>query len=481
MNIPDQSRIPILEALSRYTQGNPAYFRIPGHRGPRGINARFRAFAGDGIFSLDRTETPLLDDLHSPREAIREAQELAADLFGADRTWFSVNGTSAGIQAMMLACASPGEKIILPRNAHRSCLSGLILGDIRPVYVRPGFITDWEIPGGLRAGDVRQALAEHPDTKAVLAVSPTYHGLTSDLAGIAEACHEARVPLLVDEAHGAHFYFSDALPAGALASGADACAQSTHKVLGALTQASMVHVRGSRVSAERLSAAMKILQTTSPSYLLMASLDCARQDMALHGGEWTDRALNLAAVLCRGMDDIPGIRYLKAALKDPARITIDVSGLGLTGFGAKKALFEEHGVDMELADLSSVTGIITGANTKEDIERLLSALRSLASRAPVPPGGRTAVQARPAEPPQAPAVLMPRQAFFADAKAIPWEQSRGRIAAETIALYPPGIPVVYPGEIITPEVWEYVDNNRQAGCRIQGPSDTMLDTVRVID
>lgn len=495
----DQRRMPLLEALSRYIGYDPAYFRIPGHRGAGGVNAAFRELAGDAVFALDRTETPLLDDLHAPREAIKEAQELAASLFGADRTWFSVNGTSAANQAMMIACASPGEKIILARNAHRSCLSGLILGDIRPVYVKPRFLDSWGFPGGLHPDDVKAALADHPDAKAVLMVSPTYHGLASDIATIADVCHRAGVPLLVDEAHGAHFYFSGELPAGALASGADACAQSTHKVLGALTQASMIHTRGIRVDADRLSAAMKLLQSTSPSYLLLASLDSARQEMAMRGRAWTDKSLNLAAVLCGGAEKIAGLRCLgreviggrhRSSLNalppstngiadlDSTRVTVDVSGLGLTGFEAKRVLFAEFAVDLELADLRNVTGIITAGNTIWDIEKYLGGLREL--------GAKAGVCIRPedrniGEPPVAPVSLSPRQAFFAAHNRFSWEDAKGRVSAETIALYPPGIPIVYPGEVITPDVWEYIDTNHHRGCGIQGPSDSSFATVLCVE
>lgn len=480
----DQDRTPVFDAITEYIGRQPAYFRIPGHRFERGVSERWTAAVGDGIFRYDLTETPLLDDLHHPEGAILEAERLAAEVFGSDRCFFLVNGTTCGNEAMIASTAFDGRKIAIPRNAHKSALMGLIIGGAEPVYIMPRLSEEWGIHGGVTPGDVEAAFAEHPDLKGVLVVSPTYYGVCSDLAGIAAVCHAHDAALLVDEAHGAHLYFSDDLPDGAMTQGADMCAQSIHKVTGSLTQSSMLQVREGLADTDRVDATLRIVQSTSPSYLLMTSLDVARRDLALRGTEMIAHAVRLAQSARDRLNAIPGIRCPGGELAgrdgiaavDPTRLIISAAELGITGFDLKSELYEKHGVDLELADHINALAIVTYANTEEDMNRLAGALEQVASA-----GARgEPVRNDVSLPDLPPRRLTPREAYFSESRPVPWAEARGRVAAEMIAPYPPGIPVIYPGEVLTDGIWEYVEAFRARGRHLHGPADGVLDSFKVI-
>ncbi|HEY9736470.1 MAG TPA: aminotransferase class I/II-fold pyridoxal phosphate-dependent enzyme, partial [Trichocoleus sp.] len=288
----DQTQAPLLEALTQSARRPHAAFYAPGHKRGQGIPKRLQALLGESVFAADLPELPELDNLFAPEGAIAQAQALAAAAFGAEQTYFLANGSTCGIEAAVLAACRPGEKIVVPRNAHQSVVSALILSGALPVWVQPEYDASWDLVGAVRPEAVAMALQQHPDSRAVLVVSPTYQGICSDLAGIADIAHSYGLPLLVDEAHGPHFTFHPDLPTPALAAGADLAVQSTHKVLSALTQASMLHVQGDRICRQRLQRALQLTQSTSPSYLLLASLDAARQQMALEGYSLLSETLN---------------------------------------------------------------------------------------------------------------------------------------------------------------------------------------------
>ena len=303
----DQNRMPLVEALQQFREEAPAYFRIPGHRFERGLD---EALNGASLAAYDLSEAEGLDDLHHAEGVIAEAQRLAAETWKAKKTFFLVNGTTCGNEAMVLSSVKEGEKIIVPRNVHKSVLMGLILCGATPVYVMPEYSTKWQMWGGVTPETIENAFAETPDAKAVLLVSPTYYGLCSDLQAIAEICHCHNAALLVDEAHGSHLYFSEQLPLGALESGADACAQSIHKTAGSFTQSSFLSLGSGRLDEARVAANLQMVQSTSPSYLLMASLDAARRGMALHGKERMERALELGQRARQELAKIKGIEVL---------------------------------------------------------------------------------------------------------------------------------------------------------------------------
>ncbi|MBN7772901.1 aminotransferase class I/II-fold pyridoxal phosphate-dependent enzyme [Clostridium aminobutyricum] len=481
----DQNRTPIFEAITKYIEKNPAYFRIPGHRFERGINKRWKDAVGENIFKYDLTEASMLDDLHNPEGTIKEAQDLASEVFGAEHSYFLVNGTTCGNEAMIMTTAFQGDQIAIPRNAHKSALMGLIIGGAEPLYIMPELSEEWGIQGGIRPEKVEELFQKNPNCKGILVVNPTYYGICSDLEGIAAVCHKYGATLLVDEAHGAHLYFSEQLPKGAIEQGADMCAQSIHKVTGSLTQSSMLHVKSKLVDVEKLEANLHIVQSTSPSYLLMTSLDMARQDLAINGRNMIDHAVNLAEYARTEINKIDGMVCLgkevigSNGIKDVdlTRLIISGKSLGITGFELAQLLEDEYNVDMELSDYINVLAIVTYANTMEDMERLVEALRKIAAKRK----NGVVISNEIFLPEQPDYVISPRQAYFSKSKIVSWEEAKGKIAAEMIAPYPPGIPVIYPGERMTNQVWEYVESYRIRKRHLHGPADKELKTFKIIE
>lgn len=481
----NQDKTPLLDAITDFIETKPAYFRIPGHRLERGVSSKWTDKVGNEIFAYDVTETPFTDDLHSPEGAILEAEELLQELYQADKSFFLVNGTTCGNEAMLLSAALEGQEVMVARNAHKSAMMGLIISGAKPVYVMPEVLEEWGIQGGIRPEAVRRTFEEHPKCKALFLVSPSYYGITSDLKELAEICHEYGAMLLVDEAHGGHLYFHKELPAGALEQGADMCVQSMHKVTGALTQSSVLHIKSSLADREKVASNLHIVQSTSPNYLLMTSLDCARYELAMHGEEMMEQAFELAEYAREKINAISGFRCMtidvigKSAVAglDRTRLVISAKELGLTGFELEELLFKDYAVNMELADYENVLAIVTYANTKEEIERLIRACQSVADKY-----GRKEETAcfQPTLPSLPEQILTPRQAYFAMAEEILWQQAVGRISAEMIAPYPPGIPIIYPGERITQEVWDYLERFRKEKRHIHGSRDGKLEVIKVI-
>lgn len=487
----DQNKTPLLDAIGEFIHTKPAYFRIPGHRLQKGISSRWTDKVGEEIFAYDVTETPYTDDLHQAEGAIREAQQLLSELYHTDRSFFLVNGSTCGNEAMILAGALEGQEIMIARNAHKSAMMGLIMSGARPVYVSPQVLGEWGIQGGITPEDVEGCFKEHPGCRALFMVSPSYYGITSDLKAIARVCHEHGAMLLVDEAHGGHVYFHEALPQGAIEQGADMCVQSMHKVTGALTQSSVLHVHSSLVDMDRVTSALHIVQSTSPNYLLMTSLDCARYELAMHGREMMQQALALASYAREQINRIAGFACMGTEVVgqagiaglDTTRLVITAKKLGLTGFDLEECLFREYAVNMELADYENVLAIVTYANTREEIDRLISACRSISQELLSDTyvinrnWKKTHNQEIPCQPQQ---VMTPRQAYFAQTQRIPWEQAVGRIAGEMVAPYPPGIPILYAGERITQEVWEYLERFRQDSRHIHGIEDGQITVMKAV-
>lgn len=485
----NQNQTPLLDAIVEYTRERPAYFKIPGHRYEKGISPRWRQWTGDGIFRFDLTEAEGLDDLHCPEGVIKEAQELAAEIFHTKATYFLVNGTTCGNEAMVLTCASEKEKIMVPRNAHKSVLMGLILSGAEPIYLMPRFDEKTGLCGSIMPEDVEEGFRNHPDCKGVFLVSPTYYGVCSDIQRISEICHQNHAILMVDEAHGGHLYFgekhmgTDVLPKGAILQGADICAQSMHKVTGSLTQSSLLHVGSERIDRGRLEANLHMVQSTSPSYLLMTSLDAARYELAMHGSEMLSRALELAESARKRINKIPGMVCYGKEIKndtiydlDLTRLVLSAEKLGITGFELADRLYEEHKVGLELADEKNAVAVVTYANEVQDINRLTDALENIAQKQihREKPITKFPMPSLPAY------VVSPRQAYFAQKQRISWSQAKGKIAGEALIPYPPGIPLVNPGEIITEEVWEYMEYYRKEKLHFHGPSDKKLDTIQII-
>lgn len=477
---------PLLQTLRELRDRPHAPFYVPGHKRGQGIHPALAELLGEQVFRVDLPELPELDNLFAPEGVIREAQSLAAQTFGADHTWFLANGSTSGVEAMVLATCRPGDKLILPRNCHQSAIAALILSGAVPVFVTPDVDPHWGIAHGVPPERIAEALQAHPDAKAVLLVSPTYYGVCSDVQAIAHLAHQHHIPLLVDEAHGAHFAFHPALPTPALAAGADLVVQSTHKTLGALTQAAMLHAKGERVSPERVQKALSLVQSTSPSYLLLASLDAARLQMAESGFALMEQTLALAQMARDRLSSIPNINVLDVPdlplqegshlnPLDRTRLTVNVRDLGLTGFEADEILHEQHHVTCELPGLYTLTFVLTPGTTEPDIHQLIQALQALPSRP-----SAALLPHSPAPLPPCPLSLTPRDAFFADTELIPAGEAPGRITADLICPYPPGIPVLIPGEVVTEEAIAYLHQIQSSGGILTGSPDPTLAKLRVI-
>lgn len=485
----NQRRAPLFEALKHHVTWNYTGFHFPGHGGGAGLPRGFPA--GRELYRFDLTELPGLDDLHAPAGPIARAQELAAALYGADRTFFLVNGSTTGVQALLLAATAPGDKVLLPRNVHRAVIGGLVLSGADPVYVTPPFDADFGLHLAPRPADIRAALRAHPELRAVFLTHPDYYGqavVDTETAGV---LREAGSVFLADEAHGAHLPFHPALPAPALRLGAAGTVTSMHKLGGALTQASLLHLKGTGLSPARVGRALALLQTSSPSYLLMASLDLARRQLAVSGERLFGRAVDLAGRLRRGLAALDGLVDVLDAgpgRADPTKVLVSTRGLGLTGYRAAAMLREKHHVQVETAGFGHLLFVVGLGTRGTDIARALRAFRTLArehaGRSGLrPPTSDFRLPAsdfhfRPAPP--APKVLTPRESWLSPARAVPSREATGLVAAETISLCPPGIPIVFPGEKLTPEVLEYTLEIRARGVALQA-ADPVLATIMVHD
>ncbi|MDQ0339131.1 lysine decarboxylase [Caldalkalibacillus uzonensis] len=483
----DHHKTPLFSGVVEHARANPVQFHIPGHKKGMGIDTEFRRFIGDNALSIDLINIAPLDDLHHPTGIIKEAQTLAADAFGADKTFFSVQGTSGAIMAMIMSVCGPGEKIIVPRNVHKSVLSAIIFAGAIPVFIHPVMDKRLGISHGITTSSVRTSLEQHPDAKALLVINPTYYGVAANLREIVQVAHEYHIPVLVDEAHGVHIHFHDALPLSAMQAGADMAATSVHKLGGSMTQSSVLNVKEGLVSAKRVQAVLSMLTTTSTSYLLLSSLDVARKQLVLHGKTMLDKAIALANQAREAINAIPFLYCLGEEMigqdesiydLDPTKLLIHVRELGLTGHEVETWLRKEKNIEVELSDLYNILCLITPGDTEYTVQTLVDALRELASMAS---HKKDLLTPLPVELPNIPRLAMsPRDAFYADTELVPFDQSAGRIIAEFIMIYPPGIPILLPGEIITEDNLAYILQNKEKGLPVQGPEDFDFRYLRVI-
>jgi len=491
----DQTRAPYFQALLDYVDAGVLPFHTPGHIQGIGMDLAFREFVGDNICAIDLTPMPGIDDLLQPTESIKEAQQLAAAAWGADNTFFLTNGSTSGNQCMMMAAVNPGEKIAVPRNSHKSMLGGLVMSGAEPVYMRPEVDAELRMDHCVTPQTVEATLREHPEVVAVYLVSPTYYGVAADLESIERIAHGAGKLLLVDEAWGPHFHFHAALPLSATAAGADLCINSTHKMLSAFSQCAMLHQKGPRVRLDRLKAVLKMFLSTSPNLPMVASLDVARKQMATEGAALLSRTIELAQEARSRLNAIPGVYCFGEELQgragifdlDPTKITVTVKGLGYTGYEASEILRRRYNIQVELADLFNVVALFTIGTTRDAAGRFVEAFEELARGEReldmFAPSGILEQRLKhgtfhlPAVPPMR---MRPREAFLADTELIKLRESKGRICAETITPYPPGIPVIAPGEELTPDIIDYLRLELKAGVRIQGPYDDKLRTIRVV-
>ncbi len=491
----DQSRAPYFQALLDYVEAGVIPFHTPGHVQGHGMDLAFREFVGENVCAIDLTPMPGIDDLLQPTEAIKEAQELAADAYGADYSYFLINGSTSGNQCMMMAAVNPGDEIAVPRNSHKSMLGGLVMSGARPIYMQPEVDAELRMDHCVTPQTVAATIAAHPNLVAVYLVSPTYYGAAADLAYIERIVHDAGKVLLVDEAWGPHFHFHPDLPLSATAAGADISINSTHKMLSSFSQCAMLHYRGNRVPLDRLQSVLKMFLSTSPNLPMVASLDVARKQMATEGFELLSRTIALANETRERLNRIEGIYCFGEELQgrkgifdlDPTKITVTVKGLGYTGYEASAILRKRYNIQVELADLFNVVALITIGTRRDSAERLIYAFEELArdDRAidMFAPSGILEQRLKrgtfhmPGIPPMR---MLPRDAFLAQTEFVEFRHSVGRICAETLTPYPPGIPVIAPGEEITAETVDYLRLELKAGVRIQGPFDDELRVIRVV-
>ncbi|MBU5485483.1 aminotransferase class I/II-fold pyridoxal phosphate-dependent enzyme [Clostridium sp. MSJ-11] len=481
----DQNETPLFDVLKEYVDRETIPFHVPGHKKGVGMDEEFKNFIGENPFKIDVTVFKLVDSLHHPTGAIKKAQQLAADAYGSDAAFFSIHGTSGAIQAMIMSVVKSGDKIIIPRNVHKSITAGIILSGAVPVYMQPELDKKVGIAHGVTPETVEKTLRKNPDAKAVLIINPTYYGVATDIKKIAEIVHKYDIPLIVDEAHGPHLGFNDKLPISAIEAGADICAQSTHKMIGALTQCSLLHVRSKRVDVHRVQQVLNLLQTTSPSYILMASLDCARKQIALHGGELIDKTIELLNYAREEINKIPGfycfgeeiLNNPGAYALDPTKLTVTCRDLGITGYDLDMILSNKYHIQMELSDLYNVLAVGSFGDTMESIDKLLSALKEISKDFYGKGNKKSNFIDIPSIPEQR---QIPREAFNSEKICIPIKESVGKISGEFLMAYPPGIPILCPGEIITQEIIDYVERLKITGLYVQGTEDPEVNFIKVV-
>lgn len=471
-----QTRCPLVEALKCYAEKRFIPFHTPGHFQGRTAPPVLRRWWGRPVFTADLTEVPGLDDLHAPSGVIREAEELAAKLAGAENAFFLVNGSTAGIQAVLMAAAGPGEKLILPRTVHRSAAAALVLSGAEPVFLPSGWLEEFEIPLPPEPASYRNALADFPGARAVFSVYPDYYGVAVNLEAIAQAAHSRGLPLLADAAHGVLFGRHPEMPPGATACGADAAVESVHKRAGALTQAAWLLLQENRVSPARVRDTLRLITTSSPSYLLLASLDAARRQLAASGGSLCRRMIELAGFARAELSRCPGVRVLSEAGEsyrlDPTRLVLNFGAAGLSGFKAAQVM-RRNGVVVEMADFSNVIVLLGPGHRMRDVKTLVRAVKTVLAQQP----GQVKAPRFPQAPPGR---LGPREAWLAPSRTVPLAEAIGLVSAELVAPAPPGFPVLLPGEEVTPEAVAYLDAVRAAGATVHGLQDPRINTLRVV-
>ncbi|HEY3347084.1 MAG TPA: aminotransferase class I/II-fold pyridoxal phosphate-dependent enzyme [Nitrospirota bacterium] len=483
---PSQYKTPLFDAMIQLAEAKKVSFHTPGHKDGKGIATRFVKYVGPNIFSIDLTTLDEVDSLQKPKGVIKEAQELAAKAYGADRSFFLVNGTTGGNHAMVMTACGPGSGILMARNCHKSVLAGVILAGATPHFMNPLLEPELMMTMNVSFETVKSSIEQQPWIKTLYITSPNYYGICADLEKIIPFAHEKGMTVLVDEAHGPHLGFHPELPSSALAAGADMCVQSTHKIIGGMTQASMMHAKAGRVDVETLAAVLKVCQTTSPSYILMASLDLARMQMATEGAKLLGKTLELARRARAEINSMPGLSCLTKedvlargmGDLDETKLAINVSGLGLTGYAVSQMLNTKYDIQVEMADPFHVLVIASIGDRSEDIETLLDALKVIAAENRQ--GDNPAAQWEDTQPVfKHNAGLTPREAFFSNHQYVEIDESVGRLSSEIVTVYPPGIPILVPGEVITPEVVAYLKKVGSIGGTVDGlAEDGKIDVVK---
>lgn len=485
----DHRRAPLVEGIHRFINRGVTPFSTPGHKQGRGASAELRGLLGAAALAADIPLGGGIDDSHFTGDTRRVAEALGAAAWGAERAFFLVNGSSAGNHAYLLASLRPDDNVIVSRDLHKSLLVALILTGARPVYVAPRLHPTLNVGLGIAADDVQAAIHAYPDAKLVALVSPSYCGVSSDLVAIAGIAHQHGIPCYVDEAWGPHLHFHPDLPLSAMQSGVDGAVISTHKMLASLTQAAILLTQGSLIDPGLVATTVGMVQTTSPAATILASIDECRRQMACDGRQLLEHSIALAMEVRQRLRVIPGLSVLdrdqlglEAPGFDLTKLVIDVDGLGITGFAAERALRHRFGIQPEMSDLVGIVCLITIGDTRESIDRLVDAFARLAADhhgdrrknggARRRSSGVVLSSGVPA--------MSPRDAFFAPSRVVPLRDATGEIAAELVIPYPPGIPVLAPGDLIGADTIDYLLHGVAHGMYVSGPADPTLATIRIV-
>lgn len=478
----NQNKTPIYDALQTFRQMRVVPFDVPGHKRGRG-NPELTEFLGEKCVGIDVNSMKPLDNLCHPVSVIHEAELLAADAFGAAHAFLMVGGTTSSVQSMVLSVCKRGDKIILPRNVHRSVINALVLCGAVPVYVNPEVDCRLGIALGMQREQVERAIRENPDAVAVLVNNPTYYGICSDLRAIVKMTHEAGMLCLADEAHGTHFYFGDNMPVSAMAAGADMAAVSMHKSGGSLTQSSMLLI-GSNISEGHVRQIINLTQTTSGSYLLMSSLDISRRNLALRGKEIFARVIQMAEYAREEINYSGGYYAFGRELIngnsiydfDPTKLSIHTRDIGLAGIEVYDILRDEYDIQIEFGDIGNILAYLSIGDRAQEVERLVSALAEIRRRYQTDSSGLLSQEYIEPE-----VVMSPQEAFYAKKRSLPLRESAGCICSEFVMCYPPGIPILSPGERITTEILDYIEYARIKGCSMTGPEDPEIQNINVLE
>ncbi|SFD11512.1 aminotransferase class I/II-fold pyridoxal phosphate-dependent enzyme [Clostridium uliginosum] len=477
-----QSNAPIYEALIKYKSMRVVPFDVPGHKQGKG-NPKLTEFLGKSCLSVDVNSMKPLDNLCHPTSVIKEAEELAADAFGAKHVFFMVNGTTSAVQGMIMSVCQKGDKIIMPRNVHRSAINALIISGATPVYINPGVSKKLGIPLGMAVGDIEKAIKENPDAKAVFVNNPTYYGICSNLKAITELAHKHGMYVLVDEAHGTHFYFGDNMPISAMEAGADMAAVSMHKTGGSLTQSSFL-LTNCDVNIGYIRQIINLTQTTSASYLLLSSLDIARRDLALNGKEIFKKVTSLAEYARKEINKIGGYYAFSKELIDndtifdfdTTKLSIYTRDIGLAGIEVYDILRDDYGIQIEFGDIGNVLAIISVGDRELALERLVSSLSEIKR---LYSNNKSDTFDHEYINPEV--VMTPQNAFYSNKISMSIGESSNKICAEFIMCYPPGIPILAPGERITQEILDYINYAKEKGCLLTGTEDINIEKINIVE
>ena len=477
----DQTRAPIYEALEEFRKMRIVPFDVPGHKRGRG-NPELTACLGEKCVGVDVNSMKPLDNLCHPVSVIKEAEDLAADAFGAAHAFLMVGGTTSAVQSMILTVCKRGDEIILPRNVHRSVINALVLCGAVPVYVNPEVNASLGISLGMKREAVAKAIREHPNAVAVLVNNPTYYGICSDLRAIVKMAHDAGMYCLADEAHGTHFYFGGGLPVSAMEAGADMAAVSMHKSGGSLTQSSLL-LCGPGIQAGYARQIINLTQTTSGSYLLMVSLDISRRNLALRGRDVFHRVSDMGEYARQEINAVGGYYAFGRELRDgnavfdfdTTKLSVHTLDIGLAGIEVYDLLRDEYDIQIEFGDIGNILAYLSMGDRPQEMERLVSALAEIRRRYQKDPAG---LLTQEYVEPQV--VISPQEAFYAEKISLPLEESVGRVASEFVMCYPPGIPLLAPGERITTEVLEHIEYAKEKGASMTGPEDPEIERINVV-